>query len=107
MLVGVQCKKAQVDYALVASGLGDYDLLIIMDYSQITHNWGFQQDGIFTVVFNDHGSCKQEFWHFICDDGTTNDSQFTLTCLYLLFKGVLLLLCVVNPLCTEFTQIGS
>ena len=107
MLVGVQRKKAQADYASVADGLGEYDLLIIMDYSQITHDWGFQQDGIFTVVFNDHGLHKQEFWHFICDDGTTNDSQFTLTCLYLLFKGVLLLLCVVNPLCTEFTQIGS
>ena len=64
----------------------------------MTANGKFYQDGIFTVVrpvaaVGDLDK-QQEYYHFVADEGATNDSCFTLTCLIKLLISMYLL-CII------------
>ena len=92
-LVKIQRGQSKDDYKDVFDGkCENYDILIIMDYSQMTANGQFYQDGIFTVVrpvaaVGDPDE-QQEYHHFVAGEGATNDSRFTLTCLIKLLTSM-------------------
>ena len=84
--MGIQREQSKKDYNDVFQGVcSRYDLLIIMDYSQMSANGNFHQDGIFTVVQPlgavENKEDQQKYYHYVAEKGATNDTRFTLTCL--------------------------